>query len=223
MEVSRRNFIIATSTSSTTLLTGCTSFEDIEPESGDSSPQDTHQVPLDTPQSSLPEPEVLELLHPVRQFISSNQIDENTFTVTIQNTGYSGNIIIGLFWEGENSEKADSVRSNLTINALYKDSEKHLYFNSGERRTIEFIGFPDDSIFDPRGYYFLAQPTTYGATIRNNGVAGRITATIDYIDVYSEDVEDQQTVYIGRNGSKDVLFNDTLIKPETQWTVTTSI
>ena len=126
MGIKRRTFLQVAATSSATLLAGCSGFESIESE-GKSTPQDsTPKSQFESADSEEPIPDTIQLLHPERQFVSSDQPDSNTFTVTIQNTGYDGNIAIALFWKPEESVRVDSVESNKVENALYRAEKKSI-------------------------------------------------------------------------------------------------
>jgi hypothetical protein len=191
----RRQFIHSAAISSTVVLAGCSTENLTETE---------------------PSLEVLELIQSESQLVSTDELSEDTFIATIQNTGVSGSIAVALFWQTSNSGEKPEVISNLVAEGYPRERVKENFFNSGERRTVEFIATPPESAI---GYYFLTQPATYGANIQNTGSGGRATVTMTFNDS-SINIENtkEQTVYIDSNSTEEVLFNATLY-PDTDWEI----
>lgn len=217
----RRQFFQATLGASTFVFAGCAGFDNLEEaaesnQEPGSSNQNTDGGP-DFPETSEVSPEVLELVQSENQLIGTDNPETGEFELTIQNTGVGGNIAVALFWQlQEFGEKPKSVESPLGTEAYRWERTQEFFFNSGERRTVEMTALPPE---DAIGFYFLTQPATYGATIRNTGSAGRVRVTMTYTSTgLGVDSTEEQTVFIGEDTSKDVLFNVTIM-PETEWKI----
>lgn len=193
--MNRRQYIHSTAISSTVFLAGCSAENLTETE---------------------PSLEVLELIQSESRLVSADDPSEDTFTATIQNTGVSGEISVALFWQTSESGEKPEVISEIVAEGYPRERVKENFFNSGERRTVEFIAEPPENAI---GYYFLTQPATYGANIQNSGSGGRATVTISFKDS-SINIENtkEQTVYIDSDSTKEVLFNATL-HPDTEWEI----
>lgn len=219
--MNRRQLLQSTAASSIALFAGCSAFENLE----DAAESGTQQSNLDTQspedEQSLPEDlnpsvEVLELVQSESQLVSLDNPSTGTFTATIQNTGQSGNIAVALFWQTQESGMEPESVDSLATGAYKREQQKEIFFNSNERRSVEFTSKPPD---DAIGYYFLAQPATYGANIRNTGAGGRVTVTMNFKgSILGSDATEEQTVYIDGSSTKEVLFNVT-IKPNTEWEI----
>ncbi|MDL0135153.1 hypothetical protein PNQ27_14780, partial [Halobacterium salinarum] len=126
--------------------------------------------------------------------VSLDNPSTGTFTATIQNTGQSGNIAVALFWQTQESGMEPESVDSLATGDYKREQQKEIFFNSNERRSVEFTSKPPD---DAIGYYFLAQPATYGANIRNTGAGGRVTVTMNFKgSILGSDATEEQTVYI---------------------------
>lgn len=192
--MNRRKFIHSTAISSTVVLAGCSAESLTETE---------------------PTLEVLELIQSESRLVSADDPSEDTFTATIQNTGVSGDISVALFWQTSDSGEKPEVISEIVSEGYPRERVKENFFNSGERRTIEFIAEPPENAI---GYYFLTQPATYGANIQNSGSGGRAIVTISYDSSINIESTKEQAVYIDSDSTKEVLFNTTL-HPDTEWEI----
>lgn len=89
-----------------------------------------------------------------------------------------------------------------------------MYFNSDERRTVEFTAQPPD---DAIGYQFLAQAATYGANIHNTGGKGRAAVEFTYNEpMIGLETTKEDTLYIESEATKNIEF-DQVIETNTDW------
>lgn len=207
MKITRRTLLA--STASLSALAGC------------SSNNTDQQQPTTTTHSNnvfdanLPNPEVTGLVVPESQLVSIDQPGQNKFSVTIQNTGDSGNIAIALFWKmDENATEPNDV--GFLQDGYERDRKQALYFNSSERRTVDMTASPPD---DALGYMFVTQPSTHGAKITNHGGNGEVRATLTYIslDIGSEKTK-KKTVSVESDTTKTVFFEGA-VSTEDDWTI----
>jgi len=219
--MNRRQLLQSTAASSIALLAGCSAFENLEEasEPDTQQPEPTTQSPEDDPlfpEENGPSAEVLELIQSESRLVSVDNPSTGNFTATIQNTGQSGNISVTLFWQTQESGVEPESVDSLGTEAYTREKQKETFFNSNERRAIEFTAMPPE---DAIGYYFLAQPATYGANIRNTGEGGRLTVTMNFKgSMLGTDATEEQTVYIDGSSTKEVRFNVT-IQPNTEWEI----
>jgi len=213
MDLSRRRLLKLTAVSSTAGFAGCSTSESTDSEPDDRNGETESET---TPEESFPKPEVLQLLRSESRLVSIDNPDDHTFTATVQNTGHSGDIAVGLFWQKEEHGKKPESIDSLDTGVYDVERTKELYFNADERRTVEFSASPPN---DSVGYYFLAQPATYGADIHNAGAGGRITVNMNFKgSTLGTDASERTTVYIGDSETREVLF-DVTIMPETEWEI----
>lgn len=222
----RRRTLLTTLGTVTTLgIAGCSEYTKETTNSTDTEPDSGSPGGETTPGPQFPNPQVQEYLQCDAQMVSTGNPASNRYTATIQNTGDNGNIGISLFWQkSENARQPQSVnpsgRSAADVLNWPHERKKELYFNSGERREIEFVADPPDEAV---GYLFLAESATYGARIRNQGVGGDITVRLLYANSErDEDARfiDAKAVYIDEGTSEEVRFN-TILKPNSNWEVQT--
>ncbi|MFC7198217.1 hypothetical protein [Halospeciosus flavus] len=207
MKITRRRLLA--STASLTALAGCSS------DNTDQQQTSTTTLSNDVFDADLPDPEVTELVAPESQLVSIDQPSQNTLSVTIQNTGDSGNIAIALFWKmDENATEPDNV--GFLHEGYERERKQALYFNSSERRTVDMTASPPD---DALGYMFVTQPSTHGAKITNRGVDGDVTATLTYnaVSMGGEKTK-EKTVSIGSDKTETVLFEGA-VSTEDDWTI----
>lgn len=231
MKQNRRNFLRAAAAATTPLLGGCAALDDIASEAADdrettrsadlafSTTQESGADRTTLERLSFPDPEVLELVNAEGKPVEADNPSSDTFTFTVQNTGHAGNLAIALFWQTSESGVEPRTVASLGTEGYRKERTNELYFDAGERRTVEFGATPPDGAV---GYHFLTQPATYGANVRNAGSDGRITVTMNYVDpLLGTSTSDEDTVYVEAGATKTVLF-DTIIKPRTEWEIQAS-
>jgi len=208
MKITRRRLLA--STASLTALAGCSSDNTDQQQTSTTTTRSNNAF-----DANLPNPEVTELVAPESQLVSIDQPSQSTVSVTIQNTGDSGNIAIALFWEmNENATEPDNV--GFLHDGYERERKQALYFNSNERRTVDMTASPPD---DALGYMFVTQPSTHGAKITNHGGDGEVTATLTYTALVMEDGKSKEkTVSIESNETKTVLFEGA-VSTEDDWTI----
>lgn len=216
MEKQRRHFC-AIAVGVMTSLSGCGAVADVIDEAEDVDEEIT-PTPTESGASEIenffPDPEVEELISPESQLVSVDQPDQTTFTVTAQNTGHDGNIAVALFWKmEEDANTPDSV--GLLHEGYQRERLQELYFNSGERRTVELTASaPDDAI----GFHFVIQPATHGAVITNQGEEGIVDVEHTYTGVSGLERVMEKEEQIDAEETKDVVFNS-ITDPDTEWNI----
>lgn len=195
MNVNRREFLETTSVASTAFLAGCSGSGSLA--------------------SEEPSFEVLELFQSKAQLVSTNNVGRESFSATIQNTEHSGLVAIALFWQVEESAVEPEGVSSFGTDAFPKERMNEVYFDAGERRTIEFTAQPPN---DAIGYLFLAQGSTYGTNIRNTGGDGRAVVTFTFTSSLGLKNSTEETTYIESESTKKVEF-DQVIEPNSEWEV----
>lgn len=195
MNINRREFLETTGVASTAFLAGC---------SGSNS-------------SAAEEPffEVLELFQSKSQLVSVDNVDQESFSATVQNTEHSGLVAIALFWQMEESATEPESVGSLGTNAFPKERMNEVYFDAGERRTIEFTAQPPD---DAIGYLFLAQASTYGANIRNTGGDGRAVVTFSFTSPSGIGASTEDTSYIESESTREIIFEQ-ITEPNSEWEI----
>ena len=185
--------------------------EDLEPSAETPSEADQHKTNVGEILDEAPDPELVETIYPAVQIVSTDNPFSRTHNVTIQNTGDDGNIAIALFWQMSENPSTPPPESLhvISLDGPYRRAkEKQVFFNADERRTVEFSALPPSGSV---GYYFFAEPATYGGFLRNNGSAGRIKVTLyGRGGLQSDTILGEKTIYIGENERKRVVFNQTL-------------
>lgn len=215
----RRRFLQSAAASSLAGLAGCTAFENLDDDSQSDAQQPNSND--ENPDSGLdlggssPEVQLTRTLEAIPRLVSSNE-NGSTFTVTVQNTGYEGNIAIGFFWQMERNAIEPTRVNALNPEGYQSVRTRQVFFSSGERRTIEFTALPPS---DAIGYYFNTQSATYGARVRNTGSAGRVRVVFDYLSspLGLENTE-EKTIYLNEGETRPVVFN-VLVEPGSEWEI----
>ncbi|WP_256299379.1 hypothetical protein [Haloarchaeobius salinus] len=196
MAFTRRKFLQSTALSSIGLTAGCSALDG----SGGS-----------------PEFELVETLQTDARAISLANPSRGRFTFTVQNAGTDGDITVALFWQlSEGATEPETVdHVSLTGSGFTRERERQLFFEAGERRTIEMnASLPEDAV----GYYFIAQASTYGANVRNDGSGGQAELRMDYTANQGIGASETVTAYIGADSTERVLF-DVMARPGTNWEI----
>ena len=120
---------------------------------------------------------------------AQREIGEDTYTIELENSGISGTIIVEMFWYEDGAKPPSPASSQST------------YFNSGERRELEFT--VDTPSWADR-YEFSTQGTRFAADIRNSGSGGDVDVRL--YDQPSETVVDEKTVFIEADATQMVDF-----------------
>lgn len=196
MDINRREFLEATSVASTAFLAGCSGS--------------------DSSASEEPSFEILELFQSKAQLVSVDNEDRESFSATVQNTEQSGLVAVALFWQIEESAtEPESVTSSGT-DAFPKERMSEVYFDTGERRTVEFTAQPPDNAI---GYLFLTQASTYGANIRNTGGDSRAAVTFTFTHpLTGMRTSTENTSYIESESTREIKFEQ-IIEPNSEWEI----
>lgn len=162
--MNRRNFVLGC-TGAVALLAGCTE------DSG--------------PSLSVLNPDTVEA-----QIIDSRQGPEDgQFSIELENSGMSGNILVKLYWTEDGETRPNPV------------ADRTVFFNRGERREMTFNAeIPSGA----DGYEFSVQGLGYGADIENSGERG--DADVRLIDVNTDQIIQTQPIRIDSGETKTVTF-----------------
>ena len=158
----------------------------------DQNSQDTQQDSQENTVST--EPELIATSFPKPEGVSTDSTSTSgrtyNFSVTIQNTGDAGNIIITLQWLNDEGK---------VINSDVESIKR--YYNAGERREETVTAERPDNI--PRfRLNFVAESIT--ATVRNSGEAGRVDVELYRPFVDSSAIIASSTVRMEAGETRDV-------------------
>jgi len=167
--MNRREFVVATGAAGSTALAGCSG------ESNEDGP-----IPV-VSNAERTDPRNIETTN-----------DGNEFTITIQNVGAAGTVIVKLYFTEDGEPSPSPV------------AETNTYIESGDSRTISFERDPPEWA---TGYEFQYSGTAYTAEIRNDGVAGDFE--VELIDRPSGSVIENKTITMNAGETRTVVFETT--------------
>lgn len=169
--------------------------------------QDTQQD-SQTDNVASPEPEVTATKFPEPQAVSTDStlISGSTydFSVTIENTGEAGDVVIALQWLNDEGIAFEDI------------SSIERYYNAGERREETLTADLPDNV-SRFGFDLVAASIT--ATVENSGVAGEVDVELYNPVADSSMVLATSTVQMSADETRDVeieLESGTLISDDTK-------
>lgn len=154
---------------------------------------------------SKPDPTIIELTATEARAIS-NRENDNSFSITVQNTGDAGEIEVSLYWQMDENANPETIGFAHSSGWEF-ERQKTVYFDSDERREVRFTAEPPSNGV---GYYFQLQATTAGARIRNNGGEGNVHVVMEYETSNRIPAQKESTVFFQEDETKEVTFN---VKP----------
>lgn len=217
MSDSRRTFVKTIGVSSTILLAGCSSDDsEVQDSDGDdgsdgvSESTENSQDIEDSQTDSVapPAPRVIATKSPEPQAVSTDStlLSGNTydFSVTIENTGEAGDVIITLQWLNDEGEVFENVTS----------AER--YYKAGERREVTLTADLPDNVSK---FEFSLSAASIITTVENSGSAGEVDVELYNSLADTSAVLATSTVQMSAGETRDVeieIENGTLISEDTQ-------
>ncbi|SDR15716.1 hypothetical protein [Natronobacterium texcoconense] len=135
--------------------------------------------------------------------VVSGSEEDDSFSVTAQNTGVAGDIEITLYWQMTENADPEDIGSVQSI-GWQREQQKVLYFDADERREVEFTATPPAAAV---GYYFELHSRTAGAKIRNDGGAGEARVAMEYEHPAGLPDREETTVFFQEDEVKEVTFD----------------
>lgn len=123
----------------------------------------------------------------------------NEYTVTVQNTGTSGEVGIEFLWVEDMDGPIDGVDG---FGNTQKSNERILYFDANERRDVSFVGTPPRGY---EGYAFDLFTATFEGEVRNRGGPGEVEVRLKDPNLMDAIVE-RRTIILDEGETERVEF-----------------
>jgi len=207
----RREFVVGGGVGVVTALSGCLAEVGSEGKDPDTDPENSNASPDVEPLGQqFPEPSVTDVRYPEPQVVSTdseNQGDDvYEFSITLENTGMSGDLNIELVY------LIDQERSVWSSWAEEAGSHQ-LYFSAGERRTETFTAeLP--SLYS--AYGFRLTPSEAEVDVRNDGAMGEVVVDLLQTGGADEKIVERKTVDVPKETTQTVGFTVELSLSEDQ-------